>query len=129
MIVVDTHAVIWMTQEPEVLSVAAGRVLLEARKTGDICIADITLREIAYLVTRRRILMSPPLDVYLKFLESIFQILPINAEIAERSAHFGPIYPRDPFDQIIGATAVVLNATLVTKDEKIHASGEVKCIW
>jgi PIN domain nuclease of toxin-antitoxin system len=128
-IVVDTHAVIWMTQEPAVLSAVASRALLEARKAGELGIADVTLREIAYLVTRKRVMVSRPLDVYLGFVESIFRVLPMNGKIAQRSTQFGPIYPNDPTDQIIGATAVVLNAALVTRDEKIRASGEVECIW
>jgi PIN domain nuclease of toxin-antitoxin system len=129
MILVDTHAVIWMTQEPSILSARAGRVLLEARRAGELAIADITLREIAHLVARRRVRLSTPLDVYLAFVESIFRVLPMDGKIALRSVQFGPAYPNDPIDQVIGATAVVLNAALVTKDEAIWASGEVDCVW
>ncbi len=129
MIVVDTHAVIWMTQEPRELSTRAGEALLEARAAGELAIADITLREIAFLVARGRIRIGTPLNVYLSFLESLFRVLPINGEIAERSSRFGDRYPNDPIDQIIGATALVLHAALVTKDDLIRRSGEVRCIW
>jgi PIN domain nuclease of toxin-antitoxin system len=128
-IVVDTHAVIWLTHEQELLSSAATLVLIEARRDGKLAIADITLREIADQVTRGRMTVSSPLDAYLHFVETLFKVLPIDGRIAERSARFGPAYPKDPADRLIGATAVVYGARLVTKDEAIRASNEVNCVW
>jgi PIN domain nuclease of toxin-antitoxin system len=129
MIVVDTQAVIWVTQEPHRLSKAAGFALVEGRRMGELAIADITLREIAHLVARGRVRVSEPLDVYLRFLESLFHVVPINAEIAYRSMQFGPSYPKDPADMLIGATAIVHRSILVTSDSEIRASGEVNCVW
>ena len=129
MIVVDTHAVIWLTQEQDMLSAAAKTALMEGRREGRLAIADITLREIAFQVVRGRVVLSAPLEEYLRFIESLFKVLPITGEIAERSVHFGPPFPRDPADRLIGATTLVHGARLVTKDELIHASREVQCIW
>ena len=129
MIVVDTHAVIWMSQEQELLSEAASAALIEARQDGGLAIADITLREIALLITRGRVTVSTPLTAYLSFIESLFKVLPIDGRTAEQSMRFGPAYPKDPADRLIGATAVIHGARLVTKDEKIRASGEVGCVW
>lgn len=129
MIIVDTHAVIWLTKEPKQLSRSASLALIQARDEGALAIADITLREIAVQIVRRRLVVSEPLDVYLRFVESIFRVLPVNGRIAERSARFGSTYPNDPADRLIGATALVHGAALVTKDAAIRASGEVECIW
>ena len=129
MIVVDTHAVIWLTQQQELLSDAARLALLEGRRQGRLAIADITLREIALQIARGRLSVSSPLEVYLHFIESLFNVLPVDVRIAERSTCFGQAYPKDPADQLIGATTIVHGATLVTKDEGIRNSGEVKCIW
>ena len=129
MIVVDTHAVIWLSDEQEQLSEAAQMALLEGRREGALAIADITLREIAALVTRGRVKVSTPLNVYLHFIESLFEVLPIDGRVAEQSARFGPLYPKDPAARLIGATTVVHGARLVTRDEKIRASGEVDCVW
>jgi len=129
MIVADTQAVIWVTQEPKRLSRPAGDALAEGRRNGELAIADITLREISFLVARGRVLVSAPLNVYLRFVESLFRVVPISAEIAERSMRFGAAYPSDPADMLIGATAVVHGARLVTSDSLIRASGEVTCIW
>jgi PIN domain nuclease of toxin-antitoxin system len=128
-ILVDTQAVIWLTQANSRLSEAAERALSAGRSEGSLAIADITLREIAMLVSRGRVTVSAPLEVYLEFIESLFKVLPVTAKIAERSVRFGPAYPKDPADMLIGATAVVYGAKLVTKDEHIRASGEVDCVW
>ena len=129
MIVVDTHAVIWLTQDQELLSVAASAAMIKGRREGRLAIADITLREIAMQIRRGRLSVSSPLDVYLHFIESLFNVLPVDGRIAERSIRFGSTYPNDPADQLIGATAIVHGASLVTKDEGIRSSGEVNCIW
>lgn len=129
MIVVDTHAVIWLTQEQGMLSTAARSVLMEGRREGRLAIADITLREIAFQVTRGRVKVSTTLEEYLHFIESLFRVLPITGQIAEMSTRFGISFPLDPADRLIGATALVHGAKLVTKDELIHASGEVQCVW
>jgi PIN domain nuclease of toxin-antitoxin system len=128
-IVVDTHAVIWLTQEQALLSDRASAALIEGRRDGALAIAGITLREIAMQVVRGRLSVDSPLDVYLRFIESMYQVLPIDGQIAERSARFGSTYPKDPADRLIGATAIIYGAKLVTKDEAIRASGEVNCVW
>lgn len=129
MILVDTQAVVWLTQGDVRLSVAAQRVLTTGRVEGSLAIADTTLREIAMLVSKGRVTASAPLEVYLEFVESLFIVLPLTAKVAERSVRFGPAYPKDPADQLIGATAIVYGARLVTADELIRASGEVDCVW
>ena len=129
MIVVDTHAAIWLTHEPSQLSAEATRVLTDARDSGGLAISDITLREIAWLVSTGRISIRPRLAAYLDFVESVFQVIPIDGRIADHSTQFTAAYPRDPADRLIGATAVVHGARLVTKDGPIRESGEVDCVW
>ena len=128
MTLVDTQSVIWVTQDWHRLSPGARAALAAGRLLGNLAIADITLREIAFLVARGRVILSEPLDVYLRFLQAKFIILPITPEIAERSMGFGPAYPNDPADMLIGATAIVHGAILVTSDKQIRHSGEVQCI-
>jgi PIN domain nuclease of toxin-antitoxin system len=129
LIIVDTHVVIWLTQFPEKLSAKARAAVVAARLMGEMAIADITLREIAFLVTSGKISISKPLSEYLEAVERKFRVIPVSGSIAERSMRFGRDYPRDSADQLIGATAIVLGAQLVTKDGKIRESGEVDCVW
>ena len=129
MTALDTHTAIWLTQDQAKLSTAARRALAEGRIDGGLAIADITLREIAMLVSYGRISVSTPLGIYLRFVESLFRVLPVTAEIAEQSIRFSPAYPNDPADRLIGATAIVHGMRLVTIDKKIRATKEVDCIW
>ena len=81
------------------------------------------------LIKKRRISVALPLRVYLRNIEAAFVVLPIDGRVAERSLEFTSTYPRDPADRIIGATALVHNLHLVTRDTQITASGEVPCLW
>ena len=100
MIVVDTQAVIWMTQEPKRLSQEARRLLTNERKERNLQISDITLLEIAMIVNRGRVKVSVPLEEYLAFIESTFTVRPITARIAARSQRFTSAYPKDPADRL-----------------------------
>ena len=125
----DTNALLWVTQEPDRLSRAAHKALQSSAENGRLSLAAISLYEISRAVARGRLHVDRPTDIYLRFVEASFNILPLTVAIAMRAAQFGERYPSDPGDQIIGATAVVHGMTLMTADWAIRASGEVPCIW
>jgi PIN domain nuclease of toxin-antitoxin system len=125
----DTHTAFWLTHEREKLSKAALASLIEARNSGGIAIAGISLWEIAMLNKHGRIQIPAPLDVFLRHMEETFVVLPITGAIADQSMKFSSGYPNDPADKLIGATARIHGLSLVTKDSGIRKSGEVKCIW
>jgi PIN domain nuclease of toxin-antitoxin system len=129
-ILVDTHIVVWLALEPDLISRSAVDALLEARRAGGgVGIADISIWEIAQLTRKGRIDLQTPLASFLRSVESSYQVFHVNSEIAVRGIGFSETYPRDPADRLIGATAIVNGLKLVTKDEGIRASGEVNCIW
>ena len=127
---VDTQAVVWSSFEPARISKRATAALVEARQSGvGLSIADITLWEIAMLVTRGKVEIPSSLNTYLRQIEERFTVLALGGEVAERSMAFSAAYPGDPADRLIGATALVHNLQLVTADDRIRRSGEVPCIW
>jgi PIN domain nuclease of toxin-antitoxin system len=129
-ILLDTHVAVWMTNDKRLLSQPAAAVIREAsRQATGLAIASSTLWEVAMMSTNGQFRLRRTLAEYLSYLESVFVVLPINAAIAQLSVSFPDSYPRNPTDRLIGATAIVHSATLVTKDERIRASGEVNCIW
>ena len=129
MILLDTHVVLWLTENDARLSAPARSAVAKARAEASVAICDITLREIAMQIVRKRVAVRLGVTSYLSFVESLFRIIPINGRIAEQSTRFSRAYPRDPADRLIGATAVVHNVDLITADEQIRASGEVECVW
>ena len=129
MILVDTHAAIWLTDDQDEISRRALDAILMERASGGIAVSAITLWEIGSLMRKGRITVAMPLLTYLGKMETVFVVLPIDARVAERSFGFGSLYPKDPADRIIGATAVVHGLKLVTRDKQIRSSGEVDCIW
>jgi PIN domain nuclease of toxin-antitoxin system len=129
MILLDTQIVAWMITEPERLSKPAYNAILEARRGLGVAISDKTLWELAMMVDRGKMELSITLHSYLREVERLCVVLPIDAAVADRSMRFSKNYPRDPADKIIGATAIVHGLKLVTSDKPIRNSGEVPCIW
>ena len=129
MIVLDTHAVLWLAQAPELLSKRATEAIASARQEDGVAIADKSLWEMAMMISRAQVKVLTSLSDFLQEVERNFTVLPITGAIAEQAMGFSKRYPKDPTDRLIGATAVAHGLQLVTKDEGIRRSGEVKCIW
>jgi PIN domain nuclease of toxin-antitoxin system len=129
MILLDTHAILWLAQIPELLSDGATEAISSARQEDGLAIADKSLWELAMLISRGRVGVRTSMRDFLEAVEQNFAVLPITSAIAERATKFSNRYPNDPADRLIGATAIAHGIKLVTKDEAIRASGEVDCVW
>ncbi len=125
----DTNVVIWMMGERHQLSPTANHAIREALRADTIAVSSSTLWELAMLQSLNRVILPHSLGEYLRRVEQVFAVLPLNGAIAERSVQFTKKYPKDPTDRVIGATALVHGLKLVTKDKGIRRSGEVPCVW
>jgi PIN domain nuclease of toxin-antitoxin system len=130
-ILLDTHAVLWLVIEPERLSRRAASAIRRARAGDGIAIADITLLELAVLFERGVVRSQGTLEsALLQVIQGAGAIVrPITAQIAALASQFPVDYPRDPADRLIGATARAEGIPLVTRDEKIRHSPWLKTIW
>jgi PIN domain nuclease of toxin-antitoxin system len=129
-IVVDTDVVLWLALEPDRISRKAGTVIEEARHSGQgLAISDMTLLEIAVIESKRRIQLSTSLETFLTEVESRFVVLPITGRVCVRAMRLPNTYPKDPADRIIGATALVEGASLITADADIRKSKALRTIW
>jgi PIN domain nuclease of toxin-antitoxin system len=129
-ILLDTHAAVWMTTDKSLLSPAAASLIRDTSRAGEgVSIASSTLWEVAMITAKGGFRLPGTLSDYLRYLEAMFVVLPITGAIAERAVQFSQEYPKDSTDRLIGATAVAHELVLVTRDEKIRATGEVRCIW
>ena len=130
MILVDSHVVVWLAFDQNHLSKKARAAIDDARKNGDgLAISDITLLELATLVSKGRVRLDISLESFLQEIEARFIVLPISGRACARAMGFPTAYPKDPADRIIGATALVEGLSLITADRQIHRSKVVKTIW
>jgi PIN domain nuclease of toxin-antitoxin system len=129
-ILVDTHVVVWLAFDQEQLSRKARAAIDDARKKGDgLAISDITLLELATLVSKGRIQLAITLETFLQEVEARFVIFPISGRACIRAFGLPSTYPRDPADRIIGATALVEGLPLLTADREIRRSKALQTIW
>lgn len=82
-------------------------------------------------VRRERLALTMDVDAWLGTVAQIagMRFVPVDADIAARSAELPGAFRKDPADRMIVATARRLGAPLVTRDEKIRAYAHVKTLW
>lgn len=128
MIVLDTHAVVWWLAGSPRLS---RRALSAIRREDAIAIPAICTWELSLLALRGRVPLSQTVPAV--FAELLGQprvsLQPLTPEIGYRAAQLSPTQPMDPADQLIAATAITLNAPLVTSDERLHAIPGLRILW
>jgi PIN domain nuclease of toxin-antitoxin system len=129
-ILVDTHIVAWLAFDPDQLSRKARTAIDNARKhENGLAISDITLFELAMLVSKGRIHLDISLESFLQEVESRFVVLPISSRACAAAMGLPANYPQDPADRIIGATALVEGLPLLTADREIRRARTLQTIW
>lgn len=132
MIALDTHALIWFVSSPAKIPAKARRLLDGAVAAKEpIAVSSICLWEVAMLVERKRLELAMPVSVWIKHVESVpwFSFVPVDNHIAVGAVHLDGFAHKDPADRIIVATALGLNATLVTADTRLRSYARIKTAW
>jgi PIN domain nuclease of toxin-antitoxin system len=130
MILLDTQALLWLTED-ERLGVEA-RKLIDA-ETGNLHLSAISFWEIAMLIDKRRIALAMPLDSWMQrlFETGGFTMVAVNPAIAADAGSLPGKIHGDPCDRIIIATARSLGCPVLTADGLIidyAAQGHVQAI-
>lgn len=129
MIVLDTHALIWLADAPDRLGEAARKALSDET---DRAISTISAQEIAYLVMRRRLELDRPAARWIADALNVHEVQPIapSVAIAVRAGSLDAAsFPGDPADRLIYATAVEQAARIVSADERLRAVDPERVIW
>jgi len=129
MILLDTHALIWLARDPSKLSKAASDAIRGAVHGGGLAVSAMTLWELAWLATHGRLNLKQPADDFVDELTSRTAVRPIPAKIAILATGLPATYSSDPCDRLIGATALAEGMDLVTKDRSIRNFGQIRTIW
>jgi PIN domain nuclease of toxin-antitoxin system len=130
MILLDSHVLLWLLNEPELLSKAAASEIHQAElKRQPICISSATLYELSYSMRRGRIRLNISTGYFLSLLFNRCRVITVNADIAYSAAMLPDTIPSDPMDRLIVATALVEDVPLITADKKILASFVCKTCW
>ena len=127
MIVLDTHAWIWLVADPDRLGSRARATLAAERSKG---IAAISCWEISMLVAHGRIELDRDPVTWMEesFQAEDIELLPLTPAVAAASTQFEAFHG-DPAGRLIVTTALTRGAALVTVDEKITKAKLVKTVW
>lgn len=128
MIVLDTHAWVWWVTKPERLGKRAARAIDKAERIG---VPAICVWEVAVKADARKLRFDRPYDVWLD--EALAQdarveLVPLDPRIVVDAVRLSWDHA-DPADRLIVASARVHQAPLLTTDDRIEASGLVRCVW
>ena len=106
-------------------------VIVAALATKEIRVSCISSWEITLLVERGRLRLSLDVRDWLSRCEALpfLTFVPVDNAIAVESVRLPEFPHADPADRIITATALSLDAILVTKDEKLRNYSFLKSIW
>ena len=119
MLVLDTHALVWLDEGNPRLGKKALQTMDRALASGQLAVASISFWEIAMLVRKKRLDIQMELDVWrMELLQNGLQEIPLQGSTAIRAGQLQAFHG-DPADRMIVATALENSATLMTADKKI----------
>lgn len=119
MILLDTHTLWWLDQDLPMLGKNALAAADEALTTGALVVSAISFCEIAKLVRQGRLGLRKTVAEWRDgLLQEQLRERPVDGDIAIMAVNLHDLH-RDPADRLIVATALALDATLLTADERL----------
>ena len=131
MLIVDTHVLLWELSDIGNVPPAVSAAVQDALASSELAVSAATYWEIGELMRKGRVELAEGLRIWRSRLrDGGVHELPIDTETALRAVELrDQAAPNDAADRFIMATALTLNAPLVTADREILAwSGPLDCI-
>lgn len=121
MILLDTHALIWIDTADRRLGRKTRALLDRQWAENQVAVSAISFWEAGMLTQRGRFRPAVPIDQWrVRWLDAGLIEFPLDGAMLIRALDLGS-FPEDPADRFIAATALAEHARLVTADEKILA--------
>lgn len=119
MILLDTHALVWMDEDAAALGPRARDVVQQAWDAQQLAVSAISFWECAMLQLRGRLKFNrSPAAWRAELLSAGLIEVPLDGEIAVYAAALESLH-KDPADRFIAATAIVKGAALLTADSRL----------
>lgn len=121
MILLDTHAAIWILRNDSALGKKARDTAVTALAEAQLAISAISFWEIALLIAKGRLRsLDDPAETRRLMLQAGVRELPLTGDIAIIAVQLDALHG-DPSDRFIAATAVAHEAALMTADDRLLA--------
>jgi PIN domain nuclease of toxin-antitoxin system len=118
-ILLDTHAAIWVLRNDAALGRKARGAVLAAIDDGQLAISAISFWEIALLIAKGRLRsLDDPNETRVLMIQAGIHEVPLTGEIAILAVQLDALHG-DPADRFILATAIAHDATLLTADSTL----------
>lgn len=128
MILLDTHVLIWLDQGAALLGEHARGLIESAYKAEELAIASISFWEVGRLVESKRLAFDGALEPWrVGLMNTGFKEFSLDGRIALKASEL-TAFDGDPADRIIAATAMTLDAQLVTADPKLLGQSGLRTI-
>jgi len=130
----DTHAWLWAVLADARLGRNARKALANLSHRERVGLAAISLKEAAWHLARRRIILARSAGNWEGWLREAssapgVEVLPLTVEVAIESERFPDSFPPDPADRLIAATARLHGLTLLTADTNLRRRSELRTLW
>jgi len=127
-ILLDTHALVWMASDPDQLSPAAQSAI--RAHPASLHISAVSAWELSLLVKRGRLTLPLPPDEYLTRAIAHHGLieLPLTRQVAQASVSLPDIH-NDPFDRILISECNARGLSLVSRDGVLQRYPGVHVIW
>lgn len=127
----DTHTWIWWHMNPGNLSAKVRDLIAEPAGYDEMLLSAISPWEFSKLLEKGKLGISINPEDWLEQALHMpkLRLVPLSPRLAYRSTILPQPFHSDPADQIIVATARAENATILTKDGRILAYGQVRSVW
>jgi PIN domain nuclease of toxin-antitoxin system len=130
-ILLDTHAIVWLVMEPRKLSKEAASAIRRKAARGGLAVASITLWELAMLVAQGKIRGAGTVAASVRAIVegAAVTVMEVTPDVAAQAVQLPDSVAADPADRLIVATAMAHSMPLVTRDSRIRESGVCRTIW